>query len=435
MNINKQALHALAYQGSPLDLTVSADAGDQNAFTVTNKDGRAFKVNQKFDDHNINQLRSHLSFYPAPVTINGESIPTFPFPNVAQLQVTTYLSEDGQAYKREYPDFSDAPTVPGNACIAGVVCTMWLPNEHHLSYTYYSPTDRGNDYWRLAKKITATPVFFIDSDEIAHLSEKHNSITLDKDSPITQTVQQRAERQLRQTLTHANLPPKHHGHTGHYVLGTNCLTPYDESAPITITGTPVFFNEQLDNGVVVSAAETLYKHNQPYVPIHQPFPPEQDNPAPVTKAVFITTPEAPEPTWAMSKADDITLRLSVRSAEDQPQTTVDVPAGFSITTRYNDIQVTYVPGRTTQEDLADAMVRSHWNNDEYSSWDDLKEALNAVETRMYRLVKASMEGPAEMFHEHLQNYADDFHSETPNPPHPVSVTSRTGNLTVTYNPS
>ena len=440
MNLPFKALKTLAHRGHPLELTVDPDPHDPTkAYRIDTADGRSCTIRQPLSNQELDNLRSALKHYPDDVTINGEPVETTPFPDLARAHLTSYPDNDDRAHGVSY--FPDLPShhTPGNAFVAGV-CTYISVPDHDFPFRYHTPATGGNDFWTKANEVSLHPFWVITSTELELFQNPlDKTLKVEKNAPIHTTLMQRATAQLERTLLHPALPPRHQGQIHRYLLEPEHDTSHFRAgAPIIISGTPIQIDDCMDRPLTVTFTQALYAANQKFVPVAEYQGRHND----VCEHYFATylghqrTPPAHDSAWAIDKADVITLTFQVEEHpghDDSEVITLHTP--FLLDGDPWHPKVSYVPGRISKEDLAQAMELAYWQTRDHASWDDLKDDLNANARRMHQLVSAALDNPDHVFQEALQRHADAFESEIPQPSRPLTVLSKNGRLSITYNPS
>ena len=436
MTITLQALRTLSHRGSALDLTVRQDPGNPNSYQFINADGRSCTIQETLSDYEMTRIRSALRHYPDAVTLNGQKLETIPFPDMARASITSYPNNDEESYQwtpiKEFP----SGTVEGNAYAAGVCCYISTPPNDY-PFTYHTPGDRGNDFWTEAKAVLLSPIWTMTTEEVDDPETFHDHrLRLAQGSPMLDTILKRAEAQVERTLGRSELPPRHQGPVHRYLIERE-ESHFRTGAPIIVHGIPITIDEDLERPLAQTAIKTLYTTNQKYVPVgehrsnktnvcYHPF---------MSPIEFTKTPEHHASNWAVAKAERITMHFTVEEYDERPEETLEIQAPFLLTGQSWDIQASYVPGMVSKDSLSDTMALAYWEEKDYSSWDDIKEALSEIESRMYELVSAEFEDPNEVFQASLERFANSYHPEIPKPSGPLTVTSADGSTTVTYTPA
>ena len=436
MTITLQALRTLSYKGSPLDLTVRQDPGNPNACQFINADGRSCTIQETISDYEMTRIRSALRHYPDAVTLNGQKLETLPFPDLAHVSITSYPNNDEESKQwtpiKEFP----SATVEGNAYAAGVCCYISTP-PNDFPFTYYTPSEAGNDFWTKAKTVTLKPLWVMSTEEVDDPETFHDHrLRVAHGSPMLGTILKRAKAQVERTLSRSELPPRHQGPVHRYLIEQE-QNHFRTGVPIIVHGIPISLDEDLERPLSQTAIHTLYTTNQKYVPVSQHRGNENDDcyhPF-MSPTEFTKTPERHASNWAVAKAERITMHFTVEEYEERPEETLEIQAPFLLTGQSWDIQAFYVPGMVSKDSLSDAMALAYWEEKDYSSWDDIKEALSDIESRMYELVSAEFEDSDKVFQTSLERFANSYHPEIPKPSEPLTVTSADGRTTVTYMPA
>ena len=449
MQFNLETARALGYTGQPLELQVTADSGEtqgKSTFTVENRDGRQFPVRDGYNtlESIIKDLGSALRFYPAAVRINGDPVETGPFPDLAQVFITSY-EENNRRYS-SFNSHQPGPEnpVPGgfNALAAGVLCRL----NHPLTWKrelYFSAVPGETRNWQRARQVEVRPILVIEAGEMDRMVQEESSPPATSPGPaLEEALRERTERQIQRTLACPNMPPRHDGPVFNYLLTGpgDRKAPFEEGAPIIVNGTPVILECREDEehlpAEAVAALEALYRSGQEFVPVD--FTKEQRKDPPAHRVMdsfdFMVTPgdlKTEGLPCCMEAVPGVTLEFHLEGDKE----TRRVPAAFHLGGEDQwEKYVSFVPGSVTAEELTGAIVRAYWEEGEVSSWDGLKERLQEMEEEVRDLAQAALEDPVEAFTNQLQRLADRFYSEIPRPREPIAVTSRNGSITIISNP-
>ena len=440
-----EAIKTLRYNGEPLDLTVQEGPTNQHGtksyiVTAANRGSFPFHSSSLLEPA-INHLSAILQFYPAEVRINGEPVDTRPFPNLAYASVTKYEDDNQRYYSSrnlsldpERPSENPRPLRSGNTFIAGVMC--FTPRKPDQTHVYHSAEPGPNQNWERALKIELSPIWTITADEIDALTQdEFDSFGTETPPTLEPVLRERAQAQIDRTLASPRLPRPHPGPIFQYFLSDNPNAPFEKGAPIFVNGTSIVIDSQSNDHTTsetVSAVEALYRSDSQFVPVRLYPHQQEETHQRLSDFSFTHTPAEPSPeAWCMTPAQDITLEFQL-DGEDKVRT---APASFSLEGECAfDMDVRFVPGQITPQDLTQYMLRAYWDDEHYPSWDDVKEGLERAYQEYHDLAEAAIQDPLPTFTSQIQRLADSFYTEIPRPGQPTTVTSRDGLITVTANP-
>ena len=302
--------------------------------------------------------------------------------------------------------------------------------------TYYTPAGGGNQYWQKANRVTLDPVWVVSSEELHHLRlTPAGALTVDPGSPFFQVLLRRADRQASRTMELGEVPDRYEGPVYQYLLEhqEHDTMWFDRGCPIIVAGAPATLEDSIDRPMAISAIQALYGSDQQYVPVGpQLAGPPGPEPSHLTGISFTNIPEHHNSNWAIAAATSITMQFTANPAGSGPTETHRVRAAFCLRGEPFDIQTSYIPGEITQQALEDSMVRGYFYERDSASWDDIKEDMSETSRRIWNLVTAAMEDPDKAFSINLEQFVNGFYPETPAPSRPITVRSRDGKITLTY---
>ena len=442
MSISHEVLLVLAHKGKPLTLTVRPTTTGK-AHIVHAGDAGAFELQEESLKRVCTDLQAALAFYPSPVTINGDEVNRQPFPDHADVGITTYPDVDGNSrdWRPFKPGHALQPT--GNAFTAGVCCHIAnTPPRQELGFTYYSPAGAMTSYWSKADKVTVSPTWVLGTSELKYLHQadiNDGMPTLGKNPGFRQILQDRARKQVLRTLKTKGMPPVHDGPTYEYLIGPDGYReyPFNTGIPIIVTGRQVLCPEmegELD--LLETVATALYKADQPYVPVSKTTLQGEPGKLLNTGAVIVEIqPQEPTTDWPpFTRVDRIKLTIELHDPESDDEWDIEVDAPFSLSGDAAAPRVTYVPGAIRGQELTDSMVRAYWQKSDHDTWDSIKDNVQDLATEMSEMVKAAFDDPRPVFVEQLQRLANSFHPTVPAPANRVTVASADGRISLTYIP-
>ena len=446
MNLSMEQVRILRQDGSPLELRIvpSGEGFQGQSFFRVEVEGREpfeIETHQKIDSLS-REMGDIFRFYPHEVRINGQPVHREPPPDLAEVFTTQFTGEEQRAhsfrkYNLEDPTDTRQKDSPlGNAVAGGVICLLWDLREEGKK-SYHSELPGPFQHRRALMKVEVRPIYILDNEEMDAITGDGQHTTKERpaDTPAKtkakRGILEKAEAQVERTMAHRNIPPVYDGPIFRYLLtGDGPGTYFENGAPMAVHGTPVtMYDPEGSNAAKVAAAETLYRSDHALVPIQGG--PETEGSKPILEFRFEHTPlENQEAAWCMEKVQDITLVVRVEDGEDQR-----VQADFAMdgNSEYEK-HVMFVPGRITQEELSDCMVRGYWDEENCASWDEVKYEMENMQNEFLDLTLAAMKDPEAAFRKQLQKAADSFTSDIPTPDQPITVTSRNGQIVMTASP-
>ena len=306
-----EALRPLADNGQPLDLTV--EQLSHHHYSLNAQERGTFELTHYYDlTHLLEQLRSDLQHYPNPVTINGDTIVTTPFPDLASVTVTTH-----QHHSTHLADTQTLMIEEGyshyhrqNFFIAGILFSTSLPGTPH---TYLTPGRNRYTHWQPAHQVTLTPISVVTAEDLSSLTDVELQLLTQRNNilPFTQTLATRDANQVARTMKHHKAPKEYKGTTYRYALahpdGDQNADPFSTGELIIVHRTPVAISpKDLNNPEFISLAEALYTTEQEFVPVSQDAQPNHV----ITDIVLEQNPPRPaRPVTVLQPVESITLNL------------------------------------------------------------------------------------------------------------------------------
>ena len=440
MNLTLEQIQRLAPNGAPLHLTLSE--ADQQVVVGTDRNFQ-FTVAASYGRDDFRQVRKAFQHYPDPVTINGQPLPTSPFPDLGRVALETYREGSANYHDNQEIQLSDTaqPHSPtDNACIAGIICRLNHFNQE-IQHEHLTALPGPHQNWQALATVRTKPFWRIDQEEVDLLQTNgfNNLPETPPGSEIRQTIEARGQRQVSRTLDHPQMPqPADRTRIFSYVLdnGNTENICFSDPMPILVNGTPIRLPEDQDClSTSIAVAEAMYRADCPFVPV-QPHYQHQNWPHSKMEAYTFEIEDqadAPNPKESLAPAERITLLFRVQDDPEDIEHRVDAPL-FMDEDRYEDKLVRYVPAKLTPSQLADCLFRGYLDETNCQSWDEVKEEASNLQERTTRLALSLLDNPVEAFRAALQKFANSFQSEL-NPVNvPLTETSRNGLITVCYQP-
>ena len=426
--ITVQNLHLFADNGELLIITTKQTSPLHHEITI--KDRGAFTITSNTPTQSLlNTLRSELQHYPQHVSIDGEPMARTPFPDLAQMTLTSYRD-----HSQDHPETRVVQLEDGyryyhhqNLFVAGVLFTMnRLPNPT----TYYTPGPSAFTHWQPAFKVTVTPISNVTTEEFHKLTSTELTLLIERNRilPLVQELSNREEDQVRRTIRHPNAPMRYTGEIYHYAAGHyyEASEQFKRGEPIIVHRKPVAIAPNgLSNAEYISIAEALYTNEQEFVPVGA-----QDQPFEVLTEIEVQRqPSNPNNNAYLQAVDSI--RVSTGINKKAPRNTV--AASMWLTNDEEDSReigyIFHVPGKLDRHYLAECLMRAYWNDDPEDDIDHTGFAAN-----MAGLARAATGEPVEAYRDQLQQLVDNFNTKAPKPRQPTTVTSADGTITITYRP-
>ena len=426
-----ELLKMLSDNGGPLHLTVHEEEGN---FMIS-RDGGPSLPEPASVQGAMNNFRNRLAHYPQEVTINGERLETTPPPRSALA-----LTQTPQG-----PNFSNCPdtrlqeeesplmTHNFNTIAGGVCCRIGrqTSKEEQEQQVYLSPIEgSGNGQYRLLSAIKLEAHTEIHTQELDQLESRYHTITIPPDTLLEDRTRERRRLMREYTMTMPGMPARFMGHVYTYPLTRNI---YEMMSPafIEVMGTPVIIPESQtdDNARFVTAAETLMMGQHKLVPVGEiqgqlmgrEFPP------PGTETLQLQDIEFTQDPGDTHNPEHITMTARLSDG-----TALNMPAQFCLTGEvelFADCRV--VPGSMLHPDLVELLIRAYWQEED----DNDEHQYHEMVQRMNNLATHLLGDTREGFRSEMKRNLDRFHTPVPHPREPVTVTSRNGLLTLTFNPN
>ena len=377
---------------------------------------------------------------------------TTPFPDLAELTLVTHRDRQLDAYQSqpitlvpERPAPSTPFTRPANAYVAGVMCRLLCHGQSGNIDHYHSLRDGPASNHHPLDTVRLSNVLVVKTSEIRHLTTVDpNSGTplLASESPIRGTVSNRAYEQTKRTIQHPKAPPEYPGVVYTYLLSNENNSNFNQGAPIAVTGIPVTIDSDRNElPAFMSLVEALYETDSEFVPVRTSrsdhLGPNTPSLTTVDHITYEIKPADEQPPqgdrWCMEFAKRLIISFRFRGTQKFHQ----VDASVLMTRQpWGDHKTYVVPGRLAVNQVADYINRGYWteNDETYSSWDELKYQHGLFQDNNLRLVTALMDSPEEAMARKLQSVIDEFHTDTPWPATPVTVTRGDGLITITTQP-
>ena len=432
-----QELRLLADNGSPL--TIATEKTGPYEQTVHVQDRGSYKVQTHLKQDQIaRSLASDLQHYPHPLTINGETIETSPFEDLAQVSITSYLQ-----HTTEYMETTFLPLVEGhfhlyrqNALIAGVLTNTIATNSASESVQYKTPGASPFSHWQPAHTARLRPISVVTRDELESLSDTELQLLLNQDVllPLTSTIAQRDAEQVQRTMEHPKAPAKYEGPIHHYASshpdGAHSYQPFNTGEPIIVHRTPVAISpEGMTNPEFISLAEAFYTTDQELVPVAQSDVP-RDTLTDISLNIQVPKPEKGSP---LQVAESITISAGLN--KNPPTHHVEAKLWMTLDDLMDTVdKVSYIPGSMNTEYLSQTLIRAYWTDNNSISDSGGDDRMVQLCFEMHCLAKAALEDRDEAYQDRLQQHLDDFRPDLPLPSREITVRSPYHNLSMTYRP-
>ena len=365
MLLEPHAVTSLRYNGHPLHINVAREKNKQHTIHVQGRG--SYRVNTlKFDEDVIALLHTAFSHYPSPVTIDSRDVERTPFPNLSTVHLAhapsmerTWTKLDPHALSHHQPGHPHLNTYTG-----GIQTDLYRGSVQ--PHRYFTALDGTMPHWRPCAMVTVSPVYVVTDDELESITASRQKVLCSNNIPPNdQTkIDARAAEQMKRTLEHPDIPAPLNQDPIHYVTGAP-LT-HNQSlnlgSPIVPISTPAVFRDSHISGpTLVSAAQALYRTDATIVPTitmnHREAPGVPEFRVLETMEFNITPAKCNRAErGSIRPVEDI--RLWFRLDGDDQYNSVPAPFVFH-GNDLDDMEVDFVPHRTSPEDLATHMVRAY----------------------------------------------------------------------------
>ena len=394
MNFTFEHLKFLAHTGTPLDLRIKQLG--HTSFLVTEKDRGEFTFNHYIHpgvDSFDNKLRHAFRHYPSPVTIDGEDVRRFPFPNLSRVSIIT-ADQNIQAHARvgnhnigDNPETDEDVNLFAGGILSRLLGTQAVRRNHMAS------TPGKYEHWNPAMMVVLSPIQVITDEEFQEMTEAEFK-DLTQENPQTtlgKAMTKRDLKQIRRTLVHPDMPARHKGPVYAH-LATRPGYSEDglgRGGPIIIQkGEPVVFHEGFNyEPETLAVAEALYRTDTGFVPVSPGRADVPESPRVIRSFEFQVIPPGTGNQQDMLRAvQEINLTFQV---EGEPRThQIQAPFHF-LGESPDSIRVNYIPQKTQPEELAALMVRAHWEFSHYEHGENYEKKVEEITRTVKKLFKSS----------------------------------------------
>ena len=459
---NIETLKALAYRGHPLAVEITLEDGwedDRNAgermYSKTIRGstgyGTRFAHGSRAGDlaEAEEELAGMLKFYPDGVMVNGSTIETTEWNDMATLEVTTFVDHEGRTRTTEMitPGGNRPRNSRGNRrgtganTMAGGVL-IYVFDNHQEEHTYHVDMEGEHPHWNLAKKVVVLATNVVTTQELDRMTQQDlEDLTKRMRNGEEPEIAQRRAEQIRRTMEHPDAPPKYQGEIYRYLntgAGGDDLY-FSDAAPVIAHAPPVSFPDidpTVDNPEIVSIIDAMYASDQGMVPVQLTSEQHKrglnDQIAKVTDYFVETGEERETPSSYIGETDSINFLLDLGDQEE----TTQIRGRVYMTYAQSGRKVLYTKEMTDQNELAEVMVRAFFYTSDDHDWDEVKDEIRNLDEEFSRDVSAAMGNPEAALQETMEKAANmlEIGNEIKIPRERIAATSRDGQFTITTNP-
>lgn len=389
----------------------------------------------------IQDLTRILDLYPRTVRINGKAIRRRKPSGLSRASILRPAGPDIHSQDPVRLGLG-APAHEGRTnAVAGGVRVHLVPSlmrEAQPRAEYLSePPGLGPAQYHNLDIITLETLMEIQTDEIGELRQGSYGIEIPRDSSLAERVMERVQNAVKRTMELPGMPRMYRGEVFHHALiGEDGDRLHTEPAPIRVMGTPVLLpDEPFQDGRYVSAADALLSSRSRMVPVSGTASRRQfmgaetfrEPQARIVHTQFTFEPAEPRQVQAV---ESITLQATTNRGE-----TLEAPARFSLDGGWDQpisIRVAQRSG-VQQDELLRAMQRAFWHSQQWDSPYEEEAARYTFEQRMENLANYVTGDQSAALRAEIQQAADRFQTDLPQPEEPLTVTSRDGRITITIN--
>ena len=392
MLLEPTAIRDLKDNGEPLHLTVVSHTSAAHIIRAEGRGAFGIMIHPLQDD--VTALLHHVfSHYPSTVTIGNERVERTPFPDLSVVQIAHAPSMERAA--TQMTSHRLGKHGPGHAQLntyAGGLLTDLVKGKIQPDL-YLTEMEGPMPHWKPCGMVITSPVYVLTDEELDSVADpryqynSHGGVLRFREE---KTIQARAKEQMARTLQHPGMPTRISQDTFHYVTGAP-LAHRNQGlklgSSITANSTPAVFRDQhIPEPTLVSTAQALYRTDAGIVPTVAMNHCEASNKSSlrtIDDICFTVTPadrpnRSPE-TVRIRPVRDITLWF--RLNDDNQHQSVPAPFVFH-GNGLDDLEVDFVPARTSPEDLQLQMVRAYreylGKQGKYSHQDETDRVSKAV---------------------------------------------------------
>ena len=395
MLLELQALRALRSDGTPLHLSTTSHTSF--AHTLYAQDRGSFGLASHNPSQHLEDLLLQMfRHYPDPVTINGQDVVRVPFPDLSCVTIAHTPGMERRYVTLDQHHLAGTPTPPEhlNTYTGGILTDLLRPNTQPRHYL--TQLEGPMPHWKPCGMVNISPVFVLTNGQLDAIADQdreklfHNWRSA-RPTPTLKAIEDAASDQLERTLQHPDIPPPIRHDPMHYVTGAPLHS--DQStilgAPILPIAEPALFRDLYsDSPRIVSAAQALYRTDAGVVPAVTMNHCEAA--VPVFRTIeefdFATTDFEPAPAGAIRPVKDISMNFRLNGDDHQ----ISLPAPFLFQGQdLDDLDVQFVPSRTTPTDLLTHMARAYreYNYHYHKQFhdEDSAQAAEAIQTLLDQL--------------------------------------------------
>ena len=378
-----ETIMALRPTGHPLHLTV--ETLDMVTCNLTAAGRGTFQISSGLLRPDP-ELTFHLAFahYPDMVTINGEPVERTPFPDRASVRIvhSPTMDRSDTIVSLHKLDHLAAPRADLNTYACGILSDGIKPDTP--SHPYWTKLPSEQPHWAPAAMVYITPVYVITDDELDSLgadafAERNH-----------QAIHNRANLQVEETSSHANIPPPSQETRFHHVTGAPIHLNQAKrlGAPMFINAPPAIFSgHSISAPALLSAAQALYRTDTGITPVVT----ASLNDSKVTPHVkiesfrFETTPKHGQPNAGSPITPVENITMHYRLDGEPADRTVEAP--FVMYEEDDEqIKVEYVPNRTNRQELQESIIRAYRCYSDYTRKQFIEENLEELTAKVTDLM-------------------------------------------------
>ena len=373
---------ALRHNGTALRLTVES-LDNLNCNLTAQGRGTFHLTSSKLGPDPIRTLHAAFAHYPNPVTINDEPVDRTPFPNHASVRMA-YAPDMDRSNTRIIPHMLDERTRNQgdlNTYAGGLLSD--ITRVHRAPQVYWAKLPSQHEHWSQAATVFVTPVYVVTDEELDSLDTDHFNNHRD-------TINDRADAQVEETMKHPNMPHFYMDEPFHHIIGAPVYSNEAKTmgAPIYVHGMPATFSAMTPSPALVSAAQALYRTNTGIVPVVTAQRPKQDKAShkKIENFRFDVTPGENQPPeeGAITPVKHINMKLKLEG-ENTPRT---LPAPFVMHGQdANELRVEFVPHLTDPQDLEKSIIQAYGDPSEYMTTEEDQEYMEELTRRVKNLIE------------------------------------------------
>ena len=365
MLLEPHAVTSLRHNGHPLHITVAQEDNKQHTIHVQGR-GSYWVNTLEFHEDVIALLHTAFSHYPSPVTINSKDVERTPFPDLSTVHLVHAPSMERTWTKLDPHPLShhQAGHPHLNTYTGGILTDLYSGSVK--PHRYFTALHGTMPHWRPCAMVIVSPVYVVTDDELDSITASQKKLLCSTNIPPNDqtTIDAKAVEQMARTLVHPDIPPPINQEPIHYVTGA----PLTDSqslklgSPIVPISAPVVFRDSYISGpTLVSATQALYRTDAAVVPaitMNHHDAPTSPQFRVLETIEFNITPAKYRHAERESIRPVEDIRLWFRLDGDDEYSSVPAPFAFH-GNDIEDMEVDFVPHRTSPEDLVTHMVRAY----------------------------------------------------------------------------